>query len=121
MAVVAHLDGGGVLGGIEGGARFLVLDDEVAVPASRSPPAGGLIGHPDFSVELAGYYLFMVETGQFFRPGELVPASGIYRCDVDEHEEHRFESTDVRGHRFPPLPGGCRGGHWVLERATAHR
>jgi hypothetical protein len=27
----------------------------------------------------------------------------------------------VRGHRFPPLPGGCRGGHWVLERATAHR
>jgi hypothetical protein len=51
---------------------------------------------------------------------EVVPVSGIYRCDNDEHDDHRFDSTDVRGHRFPPLPGGCRGNQWVLERATAH-
>lgn len=34
MAVIAHLDGGGVLGGIESGARFLVLDEDVEVPST---------------------------------------------------------------------------------------
>ena len=62
----------------------------------------------------------MVDPGQQFHPGRLVPVSGIYRCDVHGHDDHLFESTDVRGHRFPPLPGGCSGGAWVLERATAH-
>jgi hypothetical protein len=54
-----------------------------------------------------------------FHPGEIVPQSGIYQCDSGCG--HPFESTDVRGHRFPPLPDGCRGGRWVLERATQHR
>lgn len=62
----------------------------------------------------------MSETNQAFHPGQKVPVSGIYRCDVPGHEDHRFESTDVKGHRFPPLPGGCTGG-WVLERAASHR
>lgn len=65
-----------------------------------------------------GYCINMVEPAQRFHPGQIVPISGIYRCDKDGHD-HRFESTDVRGHRFPPLPGGCHGA-WVLERATAH-
>jgi hypothetical protein len=55
-----------------------------------------------------------------FHPGQVVPASGIYRCDGTE-DGHRYESTDVKGHRFPPLPAGCHGSGWVLERAAAHR
>ncbi|MCU1606419.1 MAG: uncharacterized protein JWP46_2884 [Modestobacter sp.] len=54
-----------------------------------------------------------------FRPGQVVPTSGIYRCD-DGEDGHVFESTDVKGHRFPPLPNGCRGAGWILERGTAH-
>jgi len=107
------------------GLIYWKLDRGGPVARTQTPGKNCYSGRTDrpprFSAQLAGYYLFMVETGQFFRPGELVPVSGIYRCGVDEHEDHRFESTDVRGHRFPPLPGGCRGGHWVLERATAHR
>jgi hypothetical protein len=57
-----------------------------------------------------------------FHPGQIVPTSGIYRCAGGEEDPaHRFESTDVKGHRFPPLPTGCRGKGWVLERAAAHR
>ena len=55
------------------------------------------------------------------RPGQVVPVSGIYRCDAAEDDAHAYESTDVRGHRFPPLPHGCPGRGWVLERAAAHR
>jgi hypothetical protein len=54
-----------------------------------------------------------------FHPGQIVPTSGIYRCDTQCG--HTFESTDVKGHRFPPLPDGCGGSGWVLERAAAHR
>jgi hypothetical protein len=60
----------------------------------------------------------MVERGDSFRPGEIVPASGIYRCDAGCG--HGFESTDVKGHRFPPLPNGCRGGRWTAEHLTEH-
>ena len=54
---------------------------------------------------------------QVFHPGQIVPRSGIYRC-TGHDEEHSYESTDVAGHRFPPLPHGCRGEGWVLERAA---
>jgi len=50
-------------------------------------------------------------------PGSVLPASGIYRC-ADPEQGHTYESTDVAGHRFPPLPAGCTAGGWVLERAT---
>jgi hypothetical protein len=59
-----------------------------------------------------------------FHPGQVVPVSGIYRCDnagaEAGDEAHVFESTDVKGHRFPPVPHGCAGSGWVLERASAH-
>jgi expansin (peptidoglycan-binding protein) len=58
----------------------------------------------------------MVTPDDGFRPGQVVPASGIYRCDTGCG--HSYASTDVRGHRFPPLPDGCRGGRWVPERLT---
>ncbi|HEV7725457.1 MAG TPA: hypothetical protein VGO74_00885 [Modestobacter sp.] len=64
----------------------------------------------------------MADHTDVFHPGQVVPASGIYRCTGagDDDDAHFFESTDVKGHRFPPLPSGCRGGGWVLERAAAH-
>ena len=58
----------------------------------------------------------MPDSEQVFHPGQVVPRSGIYRCSGED--EHVFESTDVKGHRFPPLPHGCAGEGWVLERAA---
>ncbi|MEU8775602.1 hypothetical protein [Streptomyces sp. NPDC048606] len=53
-----------------------------------------------------------------WKPGEVVPRSGIYACDCGK--EHQWSrSTDVRGHRFPPLPYGCTGKAWTL-RDRAH-
>ena len=60
----------------------------------------------------------MANDSVVFHPGQIVPASGIYRCD--DACDHTYESTDVKGHRFPPLPHGCGGTGWVLERAAAH-
>jgi hypothetical protein len=54
-----------------------------------------------------------------FHPGQIVPVSGIYRC-ADSGHGHELESTDVAGHRFPPLPHGCDACGWVLAHATAH-
>ncbi|MFF3671670.1 hypothetical protein [Microtetraspora malaysiensis] len=42
----------------------------------------------------------------------IVPESGIYECDSGCG--HQW-STDVKGHRFPPLPDGCKGGGWKLK------
>ncbi|WP_079133993.1 hypothetical protein [Streptomyces sp. EN23] len=50
-----------------------------------------------------------------WHPGEIVPASGIYACDCGG--EHHW-STDVKGHRFPPLPSGCSGRSWTLQEPT---
>ncbi|WP_256332951.1 hypothetical protein [Streptomyces sp. 2131.1] len=41
-----------------------------------------------------------------------MPESGIYECDCGAG--HHW-STDVKGHRFPPLPPGCPGGAWALK------
>jgi hypothetical protein len=60
----------------------------------------------------------MTNDTDVFHPGQIVPTSGIYRCDTECG--HTFESTDVKGHRFPPLPDGCAGSGWVLEHAAAH-
>lgn len=50
-----------------------------------------------------------------YQPGQIVPVSGIYGCGEDA-DGHRYESTDVKGNRFPPMPAGCRGGGWVLDK-----
>ncbi len=55
----------------------------------------------------------MASVGDKFKPGEIVPDSAFYQCDAACNHEY---STDVKGHRFPPLPSGCRGSHWVLKR-----
>jgi hypothetical protein len=52
------------------------------------------------------------DSGTAHRPGEIVAESGIYQCDCGQ--SHPF-STDVKGHRFPPLPEGCTGSGWKLQ------
>ncbi|MFG2473190.1 hypothetical protein ACGFXB_48535 [Streptomyces canus] len=49
---------------------------------------------------------------QVHRPGEVVPVSGIYECDCGQ----ATSSTDVKGHRFPPLQDGGSG--WKLKTAA---
>jgi len=63
-----------------------------------------------------GGLIAMATTGDVFRPGQEVPQSGFYECDAGD--KHSW-SVNVRGHRFPPLPGGCKGGGWVLKNTTA--
>lgn len=54
----------------------------------------------------------MSEDDGRYRPGEIVPTSGIYECDCGH--AHQW-STDVKGHRFPPPPDGCSGHTWKLK------
>ncbi|GAA0316506.1 hypothetical protein GCM10010302_64500 [Streptomyces polychromogenes] len=54
----------------------------------------------------------MTSTKEWFHPGRIVPASGIYTCDCGGG--HHW-STDVKTHRFPPLPPGCPGTSWTLD------
>ncbi|SEE49338.1 hypothetical protein SAMN05216483_6394 [Streptomyces sp. 2131.1] len=60
----------------------------------------------------ATYTRRMGDEQRTWRPGEIVPESGIYECDCGAG--HHW-STDVKGHRFPPLPPGCPGGAWALK------
>ncbi|SNT34616.1 hypothetical protein SAMN05216252_121136 [Actinacidiphila glaucinigra] len=62
----------------------------------------------------------MDEMTRMHRPGEKVPASGIYECTCGQG--HRFTSTDVLGHTFPPVPHECSGVGWnLLTPAHAER
>ncbi|MCZ4098922.1 hypothetical protein G3I60_39630 [Streptomyces sp. SID13666] len=54
----------------------------------------------------------MSKKKETWHPGEFVPASGIYVCDCGGG--HHW-STDVKGHRFPPLPSDCTGESWALK------
>jgi hypothetical protein len=59
----------------------------------------------------------MTEEKGVYRPGQVVPANGTYRCAGAEGD-HVFESGDATGHRFPPVPAGCTGNGWALARAV---
>ena len=48
-----------------------------------------------------------------YRPGELVPASGIYRCIRCGNEV-----TCVKGEPFPPCASGCAHSEYEMVRAT---
>ncbi|MFB7734817.1 hypothetical protein ACFC08_10575 [Streptomyces sp. NPDC056112] len=55
----------------------------------------------------------MSESGErLYHPGEVVPRSGIYECDCGQGHEY---STDVKGHRFPPLHEACSDSGWKLK------
>ncbi len=61
----------------------------------------------------------MTAPSEVFHPGEIVPVSGIYGCGEDA-DGHRYESADVKGSRFPPMPVGCKSKGWVLDRSVSH-
>ncbi|MCL4693347.1 MAG: YjzC family protein [Candidatus Hydrogenedentes bacterium] len=48
-----------------------------------------------------------------YRPGNIVPQSGIYRCNKCGNEV-----TCVKGEPFPPCANGCSGNEYYLVRAT---
>ncbi|GGM16321.1 hypothetical protein GCM10010129_70630 [Streptomyces fumigatiscleroticus] len=58
------------------------------------------------------------DSDQVFPPGETVPVGGIYVCDCRQHQKY---STDVTGHRFPPLHDNCTGSGWQLRAPAAPR
>lgn len=61
----------------------------------------------------------MTASSEVFHPGQIVPVSGIYGCGEDA-DGHRYESTDVKGNRFPPtMPAGCTGEGWVLDKSAS--
>ncbi|WSD65781.1 hypothetical protein OIE69_43530 (plasmid) [Actinacidiphila glaucinigra] len=62
----------------------------------------------------------MDATTRMHSPGEKVLASGICECTCGQG--HRFTSTDVQGHTFPPVPQECSGVGWnLLMPARAER
>ncbi len=50
-----------------------------------------------------------------YKPGNAVPASGIYRCTGCGSEV-----TCVKGEPFPPCPHGCKNAEYYLVRETYH-
>jgi hypothetical protein len=59
-------------------------------------------------------------TGNIYRPGEIVPVSGIYNVvDVFGTYAGR-QSTEERGHRFPPVRHGTTEWGYRLHQKTVH-
>jgi hypothetical protein len=58
-----------------------------------------------------------VSEGDAFQPGQTVPVIGNYECASGCG--HRW-STNVTGHRFPPMNDGCSGYGWIREKALLH-
>jgi hypothetical protein len=127
MAVVAHLDGGGVLGGIAGGARFLVLDGEVSMPSTypaevtlpvieREMPDYA----PRFRMSFGSNFLqsgCWVNVIQFEPPAEDGSAEGLLRVHCETLEEYR----ELR--RFTDEPHGSalksvEGSMWFVQRVA---
>lgn len=128
MAVVAHLDGGGVLGGIEVGvARFLVLDEEVEVPSTF--PAEVTLGvtetempdyAPRFRMSFGSNYLqssCWVNVISFSPPAEDESVEGALRvlCETSEeyHELRRF-TDEPHGSALRSMEGPM----WFVQRIT---
>jgi hypothetical protein len=60
-----------------------------------------------------------MSVGDFFKPGDEVTASGIYRVIHDPKHSEDHEVTCVFGSRFPRCRG-CPYPHFVLLRAAHH-
>jgi len=57
--------------------------------------------------------------GDIFRPGQSVPASGIYKVIHDPRHAQEHEVTCVYGKVFPPCRG-CQHPRFVLVRTAHH-
>jgi hypothetical protein len=56
---------------------------------------------------------------QEFKPGEIVPQSGIYRITHDPSHMEAREVTAIEGRRFPPCRH-CKGVRFELVHAARH-
>ena len=55
-----------------------------------------------------------------YKPGEIVPQSGIYKISHDrDHPDMPHEVTAVKGRRFPTCRH-CKGVSFVLVHAAQH-
>ena len=61
----------------------------------------------------------MAKIGDSFKPGDVVPLSGIYRVAHDPAHTQEHEVTCIEGRVFPPCRG-CQHPRFVLSRAAEH-
>jgi len=54
-----------------------------------------------------------------YKPGDEVPASGIYRVTHDPRHTEEHEVTCIKGKVFPPCRG-CKHPRFVLVHAAHH-
>ena len=54
-----------------------------------------------------------------YKPGDVVPNSGIYRVTHDPAHAQEHEVTCVKGKIFPPCRG-CKHPRFVLVKAAHH-
>jgi hypothetical protein len=55
-----------------------------------------------------------------YKPGGIVPQSGIYQVKHDRVHAQPHEVTAVRGHRFPPCRNCGHGITYTLSHAAHH-
>ena len=61
----------------------------------------------------------ILKIGDVFKPGDLVPASGVYKVIHDPAHTQEHEVTCVYGKKFPPCRG-CAHPRFVLKVAAQH-
>jgi hypothetical protein len=61
----------------------------------------------------------MAKVEDFFKPGDLVPHSGIYLVTHDPNHDRPHEVTCIFGKKFPPC-NGCEHPRFKLVRAAKH-
>ena len=61
----------------------------------------------------------MARPGEVFKPGDMVPNSGIYRVIHDPEHTEEHEVTCIYGKKFPPCRG-CRSPRFILIRRAQH-
>jgi len=54
-----------------------------------------------------------------YKPGSIVPESGVYEVTHDPKHAEAHEVTCVKGERFPPCQG-CEHPRFTLVRAATH-
>lgn len=54
-----------------------------------------------------------------YKPGDIVPISGIYTVTHDKNHHENHEVTCVKGKKFPPC-AGCDHPRFKLKHAAEH-
>lgn len=54
-----------------------------------------------------------------YKPGSIVPESGVYKVTHDPKHAENHEVTCVKGEHFPPCKG-CEHPRFTLVRAAQH-